>query len=49
MQIVPTSLVRISRYYMLTAVGYLLITLAIGVLLNSTRAEGEHLDQRAAE
>jgi len=32
MQIVPTSLVRISRYYMLTAVGYLLITLAIGVL-----------------
>lgn len=32
MQIVPTNLVRISRYYMLTAVGYLLITLAIGVL-----------------
>lgn len=32
MQIVPTSLVRISRYYMITAVGYLLLTLAIGVV-----------------
>ncbi|MCL5960850.1 MAG: hypothetical protein M1358_16375 [Chloroflexi bacterium] len=32
MQIVPTSLVRISRYYMVAAVAYLLITLGIGVL-----------------
>ncbi|MBI2955446.1 MAG: hypothetical protein HYY30_14120 [Chloroflexi bacterium] len=32
MQIVPTSLVRITRYYMIAAIAYLLITLAIGVL-----------------
>ncbi|TAK34213.1 MAG: hypothetical protein EPO21_10410 [Chloroflexota bacterium] len=32
MQIVPTSLVRISRYYMVTAIGYLILTLLIGVL-----------------
>lgn len=32
MQIVPTSLVRISRVYMLTAVFYLLVTLVIGIL-----------------
>ncbi|MBI4321514.1 MAG: hypothetical protein HY675_23725 [Chloroflexi bacterium] len=31
MQIVPTSLVRISRYYMITAIAYLLLTLAVGV------------------
>ena len=32
MQIVPTSLVRISRYYMVTAIGYLILTLLIGIL-----------------
>lgn len=31
MQIVPTSLVRISRYYMIAAIVYLLLTLGIGV------------------
>ena len=31
MEIVPTNLVRISRYYMVAAIGYLLLTLAIGV------------------
>ena len=32
MQIVPTSLVRITRYYMIAAVFYLLITLATGII-----------------
>ncbi|MCL5960692.1 MAG: cbb3-type cytochrome c oxidase subunit I [Chloroflexi bacterium] len=31
MEIVPTTLVRISRYYMVAAIAYLLLTLAIGV------------------
>lgn len=36
MQIVPTKLIRISRYYQLTAIAYLLLTLATGM----TRALG---------
>src|SRR3989304_5837410 len=32
MQIVPTSLVRVSRYYMVSAIGYLILTLLIGIL-----------------
>src|SRR3990170_6286861 len=46
MQIVPTSLVRISRYYMVTAIGYLILTLLIGILraLSSVPDPRVHLE-----